>query len=185
MSRYSMYKQISESLPEGLKGHILGISGIDNLRNLIDPSAKITEVHYPETDIQALPFADSTFDVVISDQVLEHVEKPWMAVSESFRVLRPGGLVIHTTCFQKTIHGDWEGWGDYFRFTPEGLKSLCPKGTEFIACTGWGNRLACFLNSFNLNWKVKRWGIGRWLANYNEWRSPLATWVIARKVVES
>jgi SAM-dependent methyltransferase len=34
-----------------------------------------------------------SFDVVVSGQVLEHVEYPWMTVLEIARVLRPGGLV--------------------------------------------------------------------------------------------
>jgi 2-polyprenyl-3-methyl-5-hydroxy-6-metoxy-1,4-benzoquinol methylase len=43
---------------------------------------------------------------VVSDQVLEHVVgDPQTAIDETLRVLRPGGIVIHTTCFMNPIHG--------------------------------------------------------------------------------
>jgi SAM-dependent methyltransferase len=38
-----------------------------------------------------LPFEDDSFDVVLSDYVLEHVEDPGMFLMEVHRVLRPGG----------------------------------------------------------------------------------------------
>ena len=42
-------------------------------------------------DITDLPFEDEAFDVVICNHVLEHVEDDAAAISETFRVLRPGG----------------------------------------------------------------------------------------------
>lgn len=44
--------------------------------------------------ITALPFADQTFDVVISADVVCQVAEPARAMEEFFRVLRPGGQVI-------------------------------------------------------------------------------------------
>jgi len=42
-----------------------------------------------------LPFADESFDLVVSDQVLEHVFDLPTALSEIARVLKPGALAIH------------------------------------------------------------------------------------------
>jgi SAM-dependent methyltransferase len=42
-----------------------------------------------------LPFADDSFDFVVSHQVFEHVQQPEVACREIARVLRPGGLSIH------------------------------------------------------------------------------------------
>ena len=42
---------------------------------------------------QRLPFADDTFDLVVSSNVLEHVADPWPLVDELARVCRPGGNV--------------------------------------------------------------------------------------------
>jgi len=43
-------------------------------------------------DAEALPFADRRFDVVLLEQVLEHVVHPVKALREARRVLRPGGI---------------------------------------------------------------------------------------------
>ncbi|HVC97806.1 MAG TPA: class I SAM-dependent methyltransferase, partial [Pirellulales bacterium] len=49
-----------------------------------------------QTDAAALPLADATFATVISVSVLEHVRRPVEAVTEAFRVLRPGGRFLVT-----------------------------------------------------------------------------------------
>lgn len=45
-------------------------------------------------DVQRMPFADNTFEVVLCNHVLEHVEDDLVAMKEIFRVLRPGGYAI-------------------------------------------------------------------------------------------
>ncbi len=49
------------------------------------------------SDIQSLPHRDSTFEVVISCETIEHVPDPRAAVAELARVLRPGGRLYLTT----------------------------------------------------------------------------------------
>ena len=57
----------------------------------------------PEEDIFAtidpmnyrIPFADNTFDIVISDQVFEHVQNWPQALAEIKRVLKPDGASLH------------------------------------------------------------------------------------------
>lgn len=44
-----------------------------------------------------LPFADQSFDLVFSDFVVEHVEKPDIFLSEVYRVLKPGGAYVFRT----------------------------------------------------------------------------------------
>lgn len=45
-------------------------------------------------DAEALPFADDSFDVVIGHAVLHHLPDVTSALSEFFRVLRPGGRLV-------------------------------------------------------------------------------------------
>lgn len=45
---------------------------------------------------EALPLPDASFDLVISDNVLDHTRDPRAVVSEIARVLRPGGVLYFT-----------------------------------------------------------------------------------------
>jgi SAM-dependent methyltransferase len=47
-------------------------------------------------DATRLPFADGSFDTVITSEVLEHVQDDVSAISEMVRVLRPGGTFAAT-----------------------------------------------------------------------------------------
>jgi len=44
-----------------------------------------------------LPFADNTFDVVVSSEVIEHVPNPIKAIEELYRVTKPSGTLVVTT----------------------------------------------------------------------------------------
>ncbi len=67
------------------------------------------------------PFPDNTFDTVISTQMLEHVERPWVVVHEIQRILKPGGICIITAPFITPYHADPY---DFFRYTVQGMESL-------------------------------------------------------------
>jgi SAM-dependent methyltransferase len=47
-------------------------------------------------DVQALSFADASFDLITHTEVLEHVPDDARAFAELYRVLRPGGLMLFT-----------------------------------------------------------------------------------------
>lgn len=53
-------------------------------------------VDYPEYDLQRLPFADGSFDIVLHSDTLEHIERPLLALEECRRVLAPSGRLCFT-----------------------------------------------------------------------------------------
>lgn len=73
-----------------------------------------------------LPFKDQSFDIVLSTQVLEHVDNPEKCIKEVYRILKYGGNFICST------HGTWNYHGspnypDYWRWTREGFEKLLSK----------------------------------------------------------
>jgi SAM-dependent methyltransferase len=72
-------------------------------------------------DITALPIADNCVDGFICDNVLEHVEDPRKAVSELYRVLKPGAIGYVSTPFLYPFHASPY---DYQRWTALGLQKL-------------------------------------------------------------
>lgn len=158
-SRYKMYTEIEKFLKSrDLKAGKCLLVG-DSLRGKGDASVviknpaiidmlpkecKVLAPSYPDVDIQKMPYDDNTFNYVISDQVLEHVRKPWVAVEEVRRVLKPAGMAILTSCMTHPVHGIPH---DYWRFTPEGLKVLCEDFSKVHQCDGMGDLnmvLDCF-----------------------------------------
>lgn len=89
----------------------------------------------PDSDVAIdhlgrVPLDDGCADVVLSTQVLEHVPSPASYLSECWRLLTPGGLLIVST------HGFWSYHPspcDYWRWTQAGLeKVLDDNGFEVL-----------------------------------------------------
>lgn len=144
-SRYAMYNSIQSffNINKCVAGRCLligdtlkGLGANTAITDMLPAGCSILIPDYPEVDIQDMPYEDNMFDYVISDQVLEHVMRPWVAVNEIYRVLKPGGLNVLTTCLMNYVHGVPD---DYFRFTPDGLRSLCGDFSRIEVCDGHGN----------------------------------------------
>jgi ubiquinone/menaquinone biosynthesis C-methylase UbiE len=65
----------------------------------------VTTVSFAQADGTALPFADASFDVVLSHAVIEHVTRPLEYLRELHRVTRPGGRVFLQTAPYLSPHG--------------------------------------------------------------------------------
>jgi SAM-dependent methyltransferase len=57
----------------------------------------VTNVRFTYADGTALPFRNSTFDLVLSHSVIEHVANPLEYLKEARRVLAPGGVMLLNT----------------------------------------------------------------------------------------
>lgn len=97
-------------------------------------------------DALALPFKDASLDGVLATQVLEHVRRPWVALEEISRCLRPGGWCILTVPMSWRLHE--EPW-DFWRFTRYGLRGIAEDaGLEVVRIDEDLGTLPSVLNSF-------------------------------------
>lgn len=82
-------------------------------------------VPYRSTDVlgdnERLPFADASFDGVLSLAVLEHVKNPFASAKELVRVLRPGGKLLAVVPLLAPVHAYPH---HYYNMTTEGLVNL-------------------------------------------------------------
>src|SRR6185503_64273 len=66
------------------------------------------EFHYGKldivSDITSIPMPDASFDAIMCIEVFEHLPNPILAVSEFFRLLKPGGYLIITAPFCSWTH---------------------------------------------------------------------------------
>jgi len=187
VTRFAMYQALEnicadETWGAGKKilavshsGHLAPILGIQN--------AEITEANYPEHNFVDLgAFADNTFDFILSDQVLEHIEgDPQRAFDESRRVLKPGGMCVHTTCFINPIHG---APSDFWRFTPQALRYLARDYSSIVTAGGWGNRAVWIVDALGLHFTpvpIATWHPLNKIATRNNELWPVVTWIVARK----
>eukprot|EP00746_Dinoflagellata_sp_MGD_P081024 gnl/MRDRNA2_/MRDRNA2_32272_c0_seq1.p1 gnl/MRDRNA2_/MRDRNA2_32272_c0~~gnl/MRDRNA2_/MRDRNA2_32272_c0_seq1.p1 ORF type:complete len:294 (+),score=42.56 gnl/MRDRNA2_/MRDRNA2_32272_c0_seq1:217-1098(+) len=125
-----------------LQGNVLDVSGSRPFLEWFDISrVHVRTLQYPNEDVHSMPhFGSGSFDWVMLDQVLEHLRNPWMAAMEIRRVLRPGGRVLLSTVGAYPIHGVQHHGGDYFRYTPAGLRMILASAgyANIELCGGWG-----------------------------------------------
>ena len=86
-------------------------------------------------DAHNLPILDNSADGVISNSVLEHMRNPFQAVSEMYRILRPGGKVFAYVPFLHAYHGgNKKGGPDYWRMSRDGLQYLFREFSHIEIC---------------------------------------------------
>jgi hypothetical protein len=179
---YQRLRKIATELALPAATKVLSISYSEKLCAVLGlADACITPANYPEVDLLALPFGDGEFHCIVSDQVLAHVSgDPYQAISESFRVIREGGLVVHTTCFINPVNGAT----DYWRFTPDALRLLCVEHGAVLEADGWGNPYAWIAIALGQRFTPVPEDPQHpfhQLAVYNDAGCPIVTWVVARK----
>ena len=58
-------------------------------------------------DVTEIPFDDDSFDMIICNHVLEHVPNDTKALSELFRVLKPGGCAVLQTPYSGVLQNSF------------------------------------------------------------------------------
>jgi SAM-dependent methyltransferase len=105
-----------------------------------------------------VPLPDASFNVVLSIQVLEHVDDVNMYLAEANRLLENDGLLLLST------HGQWV-WHpfpkDLWRWTREGLTSVIEDSGFEIIDTMWISGMLAYssqLRLFYLKWMTQNKG---------------------------
>jgi SAM-dependent methyltransferase len=86
--------------------------------------AVIAQQQVPLTHVAAaefLPYPDNRFDVILSNEVIEHVQDDRMALAEMARVLKPGGRAVifcPNRWYPFETHGHYWGGEYHFGNTP-------------------------------------------------------------------
>ena len=175
---------LRETLNESVAEHIrsLGPEGLSAAEisggfHAGHPWREYTTLDFPAFDLCAPPARHRRFDVVICEQVLEHVPQPFAAVETLGELCVPGGHVIVSTPFLVRVHElPMYGLADYWRFTPRGLRALLEStGLTVERIESWGNRRVI---AANLDWWSRR---RPWQTLRNEPDLPVQVWAFARK----
>ena len=78
-----------------LAGRGLRVTGYDSSEAMLRVArSKESDVTWQRGQAEALPFADGSFDLVLSVAGLEFMDEPDLALTEMFRVLAPGGRLV-------------------------------------------------------------------------------------------
>jgi len=87
------------------------IKKFKNLNNLkyitADLNSPWADYHF---DVHEIPFAENTFDVIICNHVLEHVDDYKKVLREFFRVMKPGGFGIFQVPIDNSRNNTYEDW---------------------------------------------------------------------------
>lgn len=103
------------------------------------PFRSYESLQWPDFDI-CKDRSSRTYDLIIAEQVFEHIRYPLQAARNVYRMLRAGGTFLITTPFLIKIHPMPL---DLWRWTPDGLKALLEDGGFGSVDVGaWGNK-AC------------------------------------------
>lgn len=98
-------------------------------------------------DLHALPAEwAGRFSGVVCSEVLEHVARPWLALPELRKVMRPGGTLLVTTLTTFHIHGYPD---DYYRYTESGLRLLLEDAGFTVGQIRYGGDTVLHLKNYD------------------------------------
>lgn len=162
-------------VPPGIgqeSGLVLDVGAADEwIGRFLGAEARYVSLDYPATgqqlyaarpmvfaDAANLPFADTSFDVVVCLEVVEHVPNPARVLQEIRRVLKPGGRAYVSMPFLYPIH---DAPHDYSRWTESGwrqMASACGFSIRRIAKRTHAVRTAGLLACLALSAPASRMG---------------------------
>ncbi len=185
-ARYAMYLDMMNFVRKDLRisdmknPRILELGGSNHfMRKVFDHANYEVAENIPVNDIQDLAgFKTEDYDIVILEQVLEHVPDPWKAMEEIRRIIKKGGWLINSVPFMIKVH---RCPADYWRFTKEGLEVMHSGFSEVIV-KSWGTRDIAIeqirQNKFVRTYEMREKGL---FSLENDEEYPVSVWAYARK----
>jgi len=107
---------------------------IDNSPRMVEVGTELARkndlanLSYRLGDIEQVPLADASVDLAILSQALHHAQHPQRAVSEAYRILRPGGHLLVLDLAEHTFDQARERYADlWLGFTESALHGFLKK----------------------------------------------------------
>jgi SAM-dependent methyltransferase len=162
---------VEELVPSNLD--VLEISG-DHWGSLLS-FRSYKSVEFPEYDVCDAPLSQQ-FDLVIADQVFEHLLWPYRAARNVYEMTRPGGYFLVMTPFLVRVHPHPT---DCSRWTETGLRHFlaeCGFPLEQTKTGSWGN-LSCVRAELTHFHTYRR----RFHSLRDQHQYPVVVWALAQK----
>lgn len=154
-----------------LDGIILDCGG--GLRQLDDNryiNFEYTKHEHPDVfgDGHFLPFRDNSFDLVLSQAVMEHMYQPFKGAEEIYRITKKNGILWAEMPFMQPLHAVPY---HYFNATVWGIEELFKRFDKLDS--GWFGNL-----SFTFDWMIKCTGIIKQIGEnkYNKFLDEFKKW---------
>ena len=90
------FKDFCRNDPEIRELTVIEINPAKNLSPFLQALPKHALHSFPQLDMQRMNFEDSSIDIIIHSDTLEHVRDSKAALKETLRVLKPGGHLFYT-----------------------------------------------------------------------------------------
>ena len=139
---------------------------------------KYDTLNYPEHDICEELKIKEKYDLIIADNVWEHLKYPYKATKNVFSMLNQGGYFLIIVPFLVRIH---KVPIDCTRWTEDGLRYFlqeCGFSLNNIRTNSWGNK-DCVISNLRKDDIWTRIGFYKNLTNDKNF--PVQTWAIAKK----
>ena len=104
------------------------IKGVDGEKEAVRWAKKRGVIIKQHDLTKKLPFKDTSFDLVVSLDVLEHIKDDQKLMQEMKRVVKPGGLIVVTVPAYQWLYSYWDKMlGHFRRYLKGDLEKLCLK----------------------------------------------------------
>jgi SAM-dependent methyltransferase len=130
----------------GFKDLGLAVCGVDISKESADYQPDLP-IRICDVEKSGIPYEGGYFDIVYSKSLIEHLHNPQAYLSESYRVLVPGGLLL-------TLVPDWEAnykiyFDDYTHQRPFSKVSL----QDIYKASGFENVSVCKFRQLPIVWR--------------------------------